>query len=325
MSKRQRTKDDGSSKPTLSTEESPPTTDEKAAAGGKRKTASKSKAAADTAPAAAAASAVVAKEPVKPSAIGKTDPSVKTMPMAEFTKWMADEALAEKQRATTTTVPVGRSTDAESEAGGEVKWVRVRNLCGWEKEEWFRWYPLKTKEERVAWTALAATVHARNAKARATCWSDAKEQFMKDWKSQDRVMWQLLAGEFIMGSSPNTFSSEFYISFHTEAERKTLTTAPVRAWGKPPKDEDEDDGDEDESDNDDDDEDVDLCGRVETHAARTNAAFLYRQWFFKIGMQSMYTHKHTLYDSSPATERLLELATASDDDVFKAFYKGREI
>jgi hypothetical protein len=285
----------------------------------------------------AASSAHSSNLPLRPSKVQKTEKQVSSseedsdgddeerpgMTSEEIKQKMEREARRAAKSLGATDVEV-EATDEERKTSPDKLWARVRELDGWEKEERFRWYRVKDDKNLNAWTVLAKRLAPFNEKARQTLLKDAVEGLANDIKSQNvsrdpeyRVMMRMMEvmmGGFTMHSHPNVLSSEYHIQIFTNAQKQTLGAASLiehKEWS-----EEVPEGMRHNN----------LHAIEETRATRAKDMWLYRQWFFKIGMDSSW-NKHCDVNKAPALELLTKLAAVNskDDDICKAFHKGVEI
>lgn len=234
------------------------------------------------------------------------DDDVVSLTAAELTRSKnAGAELAEKQNG---------FTDRDAEDHKAPTWVRVRELNGWEKEEWFRWYPVNGQFD--LWKKIAERVHAENSAGREIMMSAAARGIEELKRPQRDPMFAMLdsaMGGRTMNSQPNCGAAEVFVQFFNDAEKKRLEARPLLSFREVP--DMDDDGDFDPklaTEN-------NVYGIQETAAARAKNMWRYRQWFFKIGEAASYMSKHT-EDRTPTNAQLESLLKKKK--IMDSFYKA---
>jgi hypothetical protein len=190
------------------------------------------------------------------------------------------------------------------------QWVRIQELNGWEREEWFRYYPLEESTKPV-WTRFQERLKEYNAKVAHKLTVAIKDAVRKQ-RQEPRGFGAMFGFPPPMPSVARCDLTEFDVSIVS----KTEVDQALAQETEESKEETGDMSEQDARDR--------KFVRDEWSAFRQGEA-AYRVMFYRMGKSSSYTQKHKLETQAPSLDTLEALVNGTDDDIFEAMYKSQSL
>jgi hypothetical protein len=204
-----------------------------------------------------------------------------------------------------------RTRKAEAKENKQVKkpktaektktWVRIQELNGWEREEWFRYYVVPDAKTKKAWTKLQTRLKKYNKEVAKARWTQI-QQAVKDQKQDARAGFVLPLPVHANGKL-----TEFHVDFVHERD----LDAAVKQQ------EDQEDAEKETEDD-------------QAHIDKEWKAFkkgeaAYKKAFYNMGnpnTQIKTKHRKYMEEDAPETNAILEVAAAASDVLKDSMYRS---